>query len=253
MLTKKEPPEGEATVNTLVRISLLTTVTGLLASMPTSSAATSPTSPDLAQSYLFTPAGRLTPLRVGVTYHASQFPLAIRLTPPAPGWSGTQWRSGTDYFRGGAPPNYGWVHMGRGSASGIPQGLISIMTAYTATPSLASTVNVLRSRGRGATYQPSTQITLAGYHGIQFDGQIVGAKNVDHTGHFFVPFSPPSHAARYYPDEYPVYGDVFRVIVLDVHGKTVVVYIENVALPPSQFPSFLTKATAILKATRFRR
>jgi hypothetical protein len=240
-------------VNMLARISILAAATALLASMPTSSAATSPTSPDLKQSYLFTPAGQMTPLRAEVTYRASQFPLAIRITPPAPGWSGTQWRSGTDYFRGGGPPNYGWVHLGRGSPSGIPQGLISIMTADAATPSVASTVNVLRSRGRGATYQPGTRTMLAGYHGIQFDGQIVGAKGSDHTGHFFIPFSPPSRAARYYPDEYPVYGDVFRVIVLDVHGRTVVVYIENVGLPPSQFPSFLTRATQILKATRFPR
>ena len=68
---------------------------------------------------------------------------------------------------------------------------------------------------------------------------------------FFIPFSAASHAAKYYPDEYPVYGDAFRVLVLDVRGKTVVVYIENVALPPAQFPAFLTKAEQILRSLRF--
>jgi hypothetical protein len=209
------------------------------------------TPPDLNQSYLFTAAGQLTPLHTGTTYQASLFPIPLRVRVPTPGWSGVQWKSGSDYFRGGGPPNYGWVHFARGSTTGFPQGLISIMTAYTRTPSVASTVNVLRTRGHGATYEPTSLVTLAGFKGIQFDGRITGAKNVDHTGHFFIPFSPVSHAAKYYPDEYPVYGDVFRVLVLDVRGKTVVVYIENVALPPPQFPLFLAKAGQILGSIRF--
>jgi hypothetical protein len=209
------------------------------------------TPPDLKQSYLFTSAGQLTPLHAGTTYQASLFPIPLRVGVPTPGWSGVQWKSGSDYFRGGGPPNYGWVHFGRGSTSGIPRGLISIMTAYTRTPSVARTVNVLRTRGHGATYEPTSSVTLAGFSGIQFDGRITGAKNVDHTGHFFIPFSAVSHAAKYYPDEYPVYGDIFRVLVLDVRGKTVVVYIENVALPQQQFPAFLTKVEQILGSLRF--
>lgn len=209
------------------------------------------TPPDLKQSYLFTAAGHLTPLHAETTYQASLFPIPIRVKVTTPGWSGAQWKSGSDYFRGGSPPNYGWVHLARGPATGIPQGLISIMTAYTRTPSVARTVNVLRTRGHGATYDPTSPVTIAGFTGIQFDGRITGAKNVDHTGHYFIPFSPVSHAAKYYPDEYPVYGDVFRVLVLDVRGKTVVVYIENVALPPQQFPAFLTKTEQILHAIRY--
>ena len=209
------------------------------------------TPPELKQSYLFTPAGQLTPLHTGTTYQASLFPTPLRVRVPTPGWSGAQWKSGSDYFRGGGPPNYGWVHFARGSTSGIPRGLISIMTAYTRTPSVARTVNVLRTRGHGATYEPTSPVTVAGFTGIQFDGRITGAKNVDHTGHFFIPFSVVSHAAKYYPDEYPVYGDVFRVLVLDVLGKTVVVYIENVALPPQQFSAFLTKAEQMLGSLRF--
>jgi hypothetical protein len=213
--------------------------------------ASPPKVPDVPQSYLFTAPGKLTPLRAGVTYGASQFPLALRLTPPNRSWLGAQWKSGTDYFRGGGPPNFGWVHLGQGSPTRIPQGLVTIMTAYARTPSVAATVRVLRTRGRGATYDATSTVKLGGSSGIQFDGQIVGAKNRDHNGHYFIPFSPPSNAARYYPDEYPVYGDVFRVIVLNVHGKTVVVYIENVALPPDQFPAFLTKADQILESLRF--
>ena len=225
-------------------------LTALIAGILAASAAGS-TPPDLKQSYLFTHAGHVSPLHTGTTYQASLFPIPLRVKVPTPGWSGAQWKSGSDYFRGGGPPNYGWVHFARGSTTGIPQGLISIMTAYTRTPSVAHTVNVLRTRGRGAAYDPTSPVAVAGFTGIQFDGRITGAKNVDHNGHFFIPFSGVSHAAGYFPDEYPVYGDVFRVLVLDVHGKTVVVYIENVALPPQQFPAFLTKAEQILRSIRF--
>ena len=41
------------------------------------------------------------------------------------------------------------------------------------------------------------------------------------------------------------------MIVLDVRGKTVVVYIENVGLDAAQFPAFLMKAEGILDSLRF--
>jgi hypothetical protein len=209
------------------------------------------TPPDIKQSYLFTSAGHLTPLHTGTTYQASLFPIATRIRATGPGWSGAQWKSGSDYFRGGDPPNYSWVHLARGPATGIPRGLISIMTAYAGTPSVAKTVNVLRTRGRGAVYDDASPVTLSGFSGIQFDGRITGAKNYDHVGHYFIPFSPASHAAKYYADEYPVYGNDFRVIVLHVRSKTVVIYIESVALLTTQFPAFLTQAEKILATLRF--
>jgi hypothetical protein len=207
--------------------------------------------PDLPQSYLFTPAGKLTPLKAGVTYRASRFPFPVTLRPPGSGWSGAQWKSGTDYFHGGGPPNYGWVHLARGSVTTVPRGLISIMSAYAGTPTVAQTVNTLRTRGHGASYGDLSTITLAGYAGVQFDGRITGAKNVDHIGHFFIPFSPRSRAAKYYPDEYGVYGDIFHVIVLGVRSHTVVIYIENGADPQDHFPTFLDAATRILGTVRF--
>lgn len=208
--------------------------------------------PDIPQSYLISPEGKSTPLRAGITYQASQFPIALRLTPPNRNWLGAQWKQGSEYFRaGGGPPYFGWVAVDQGSATGIPRGLVVIMTAYARTPSLAATVNVLRTRGRGASYGEVSQVKLAGFAGIQFDGQLVGARNSDHIGHYFIPFSLRSHAAKYYPDEYPVYGDVFRVTVLNVRGKTVIVFIDSVALSADQFPAFLTKADQILKSLRF--
>jgi hypothetical protein len=219
-------------------------------------AATTAKPADLPQSYLFTSAGQLTPLRAGVNYRASRFPLNLRLTPPNRGWSAAQWKSGDDYFQGGGPPNFGWVHIGHPgpTLAEPPLGLITIMTAYGRTPSVATTVNVLRTRGHGATYEATTPVKLAGFSGIQFDGQADGATQPSCAcRHFFVPFSPRSHAAGYFADEYPVYGNAFRVVVLNVRGKTVVVFIENVALPVEQFPAFLTEADVILKSLRFPR
>jgi hypothetical protein len=234
-------------------VAVVGVLTVLLGSASMSGAAAIPKVPDIPQSYLFTPGGSTSPLHAGVAYRASLFPLAIRVTPPSPNWLGAQWRSGTDYFRGGGPPHYGWLHFGRGTPTGVPQGMISFMAAYAPTPSAAATVNVLRTRGHGATYEPTTPTTVAGFSGLQFDGKIVGAKNYDHIGHFFVPYSAKSSAAKYYPDEYGVYGDVFRVIVLNVRGKTVIVYIENVGLPIDQFPVFLTKAEQLLSGVTFPR
>jgi len=205
---------------------------------------------DLQHSYICTPSGRMTPLRAGDTYSASSFPLAVRVTPPDGSWLGAQWKSGTEYFRGGGPPNFGWIHLGHGMPGGNPRGLVTVMTACGPTPSVAATVAVLRTRGHGVSYGHTSPVTIAGFAGTQFDGQIVGAPNVDHIGHYFVPFSPRSHAAKSYPDEYGVYGDVFHVDVLNVRGKTVV-YVENMALPDGRFPAFLESANRILATLRF--
>jgi hypothetical protein len=212
--------------------------------------ATSP--PDIPESYIFTPPGKFARLKAGTTYGASQFPISIRVTPPDGTWWSAQWKSGDKYFAGGAPPNYGWVHLAKTTGPTTPpSGMISITAAFAHTPSVTATVNVLRTRGRGAAYDATVPTKLAGYSGVQFDGRITGGHNVDHIGHVFIPFSPRSHAAKYYADEYGVYGDVFRVIVLNVRGNTVVVYIENARLPAERFAAFLADAAKILATLRF--
>ena len=70
------------------------------------------------------------------------------------------------------------------------------MTAYARTPSLAAIVTGLRTRGVGATYEATSPVKLAGFSGTQFDGTVIAAR------HTFVPFSPRSHGAKYFPDAY---------------------------------------------------
>jgi hypothetical protein len=55
-----------------------------------------------------------------------------------------------------------------------------------------------------------------------------------------------------YPDSYGMgQGEVFRIIALNVRGKTVVVNIENANLPADQFPDFLVAADTLLKTLKF--
>jgi hypothetical protein len=234
-------------MRTLARVAILAVLVAGLGSLAVSATATTPKLPELPMSELLTPAGRLTTLHSRLTYQASQFPFALRVTPPDGSWSGAQWKSHSDRY-GGGPPFYGWAALGQGSTSNVPRGLILIMTAYARTPSVAATVAGLRTRGVGATYEATSPVNLVGFSGIQFDGQVVG------TRHTFVPFSPRSNGAKYYPDAYFMnHGEHFRIIVLNVRGKTVVVFTDSVALSADQFPAFLTKADQLLNTLRFPR
>jgi hypothetical protein len=172
-------------------------------------------------------------LRAGTAYRTGLFPVALRLTTPGGSWLGGQ---GESFQTRARPPVFGWIEL-LSSPAGRPRGAIFALTAYGRTPSVAATVSGLRSRGAGAAYQPATPVRLAGFAGTQFDGTVVG------ESHVFVPFSPPAHVATFYPDAFKLdRGEVFRVVVLDVRGKTVVVFVENAALPAEQFPAFLNSA-----------
>jgi hypothetical protein len=191
--------------------------------------------------------GSLTRLRAGVAYQASAFPLALRLTPSDGSWAGAQWKSELLGFRGGGRPYFGWVAIGNGNGdayAGVPPGLIVIMTAYARTPSVAATVANLRTRGHGATYEITSPVKVAGFSGTQFDGQVVG------RSHVFIPFSP--RPVNHFEDTHFLgQGEVFRVMVLNVRGKTVVVFVESGELPAERFPAFLGKADRILETVRF--
>jgi hypothetical protein len=225
----------------------------------TAASAASP--PQLPVADLQTPTGHASTLRAGVTYEAtSEFPIALRVTPPDGSWSGAQWTTGrlpTDQAERlgkhdhGGPPFYGWVALQQGSPKLAPKGIVVITTAYARTPSVAATVSGLRTRGHGATYQAMSSVRVGGFSGIQFDGRVV-------TKHVFVPFSPPSNAGGAYPGKLDAYqvshdqsGGAFRVIVLNVRGKTVVVFLDSAALPADRFPAFLTKASRLLGSLRF--
>ena len=143
----------------------------------------------------------MTPLRAGVTYEATDFPFAVRVTPPDSTWAGAQWKQNkfnpyeielrhltcSTNPAVCAAPYFGWVAIGRGVTDRMPAARADPrprrISAHTVG---AATVEGLRTRGHGARYEPATKIELAGFPGVQFDGEVVGPK------HVFVPFSPPT-------------------------------------------------------------
>ena len=96
------------------------------------------------------------------------------------------------------------------------------------------------------TYGRATRARIAGFPGWQIDGKVFGR-----FGHVFVPFSPKTAGASP-PDSYKLdKGERFRIIVLDVRGKSVVLLLESLKLPADQFPAFLTAADQILESLEF--
>jgi hypothetical protein len=96
------------------------------------------------------------------------------------------------------------------------------------------------------TFGPVSAVRLAGFPGRRFDAQVGPSHRL------VVPFSPPSHGARFRPDAYLVdAGELLRIVVLDVRGRTVVLLLENAGLPAEQFPAFLASANGLLGTLRF--
>ena len=219
----------------------------------TATAATSSTVVPLPTSNVPLPqGGKATPLRAGVTYQAKRaFPIVLRLTPPDGSWSGAQWKTSGRGPHSNKPPYFGWVGAVQTpeTPGALPRGAIDLVTSYTRTPSATATVTQLRTPGHGAaTYGAISHVTIAGFSGLQFDGTVTGRM------HNFVPLSPNSRDPGWYGDSFELgKGAVFRIIVLRVRTKTVVVFIEPVGLPQDQFPAFLAKADEMLKSLRFPR
>lgn len=180
------------------------------------------------------------PLAAG-TYTANLFPLSLRVSIPA-GWRGGQgrsWQSKTPTL------SFGWIVLSQGAAAST-RGAMTIISSATRTPSVAAVITNLRSRGHGASYGAVTPVTIDGFAGRQFDGNVGG------QGHVFVPFSPSEHVATFYSDAFAFDpGETFHVTALDVRGKTVVIFMETAALPADRFPDFLAAASHILTSLRF--
>jgi hypothetical protein len=180
------------------------------------------------------------PITAGVRYQAASFPLALRITPPDGTWAGAQWKTSSH-----GQPAFGWAAVGRLPVDN-PRGLITMETAFGPTPSVATILARLRSAGGGATYGRTTRVLVAGFPGWQIDGKVTGR-----FGHVFVPFSRTTREASP-PDSYMLEnGELFRIIVLDVRGTRVVLFLESFKLPAKQFPAFLNAANQMLKSLEF--
>lgn len=179
-------------------------------------------------------------LGAGGTFRARLFPIPVRFTTPNAAWSGAQGRTLSKGIVSTERGPYGWLQL---ATSG---GTVSIITAYGRTASVATIVNGLRTRGRGATYEPTVPARVGSFAGQQFDGQVSGEL------HIFVPFTPKSGAARYVSDAYELTrGDSFRIVVLNVRSKSVVLLIRGEGLSIDQLPAFLEGIDPLLTSLRF--
>ena len=209
-----------------------------------------------------------TQLRPGSTYTASKFGVAVTFRAPDALWGGVQYESGSYRFvqlahlhRAGTPP-----------LTGV--GYITLESATAATPSAAKTLVNLRATPH-MSIGPTKAVTVAGLHGEMFDATITGS---DLSGTCpgggacpkvisLAPFRINHHCgfcgdAKFDPREtFDVKaareGQLFRLIVLTVHHKVVVIYIESIypdqkKFPPTKlFPTFLPAAQKMLAATSF--
>lgn len=200
------------------------------------------------------------PLLRGVTYRASRFPLAIRLRPPDGLWEGVQVHSGRFTF-------VSLLHKRVGDVPLNGRGVMTLEAGRGPTRSVAATIQSLHST-RGLTAGPITPVRLAGFSGKSFDATIVGAESGD-PGIALAPFTRNVHCGwcnvtlrgetRDY--KFAGTGQLFRIMVIGVRGKTVVIYLEsmydesaNRRYPPAKvFPTFLPFAQRLLSTLAFPR
>ena len=217
------------------------TVASSHATSSDSATAASGTPVELPMSNPNTPAGKFTTLKAGVTYRASAFPIALRVTTADGSWAGAQWKVSAH-----GKLAFGRAAVVQGPVARPPRGGIELETAFGPTPSVAATITRLRTGGSGVTLKKPTPVKIAGYSGRQFDGEVWGK-----WGHGFIPFSPKTHGGSP-PDEFYLQkGEAFRLIALNVRGKTVVLALASMELPAEQFPAFLTSANRLLKTLKF--
>lgn len=222
-------------------------VAAVVCAVVAATAAATGTPQELLRNVFLTPSGHVAKLAAGATYKASDFPLGLRVTAPDGSWFGAQFKGDSSYQhkKSTVAPFYGWVTFEQRHTQPA-QGIVNLMTPYGPTPSVAATVARLRTGGHGATYEASSPVKLGGYSGVQFDGQVVGKE------HAFIAFTAKTNEGAWHPDAiWMGKGEVFRIIVLGVRGKTVVVSLENANLPADQFPDFLTEADKILHTLKF--
>ena len=208
-------------------------------------------------------------LSPAVTYQASLFPVALRLRPPDGLWGGAQYESGRFRFvqflhrhRTGDPPLRG-------------VGYITLEAAKGSTPSAATAIKRLHATPHMAA-GPIKPTRVAGFTGQQFDATMVGSDlnvHADCPGNkkcppetSLAPFLRNYHCGacgdpKFDPREthdvkVATKGQLFRIIAINVRGKTVVIYLESVSGGPkfpatTIFPTFLPYANRALAALRF--
>lgn len=193
----------------------------------------------------------------GSLYQANEFPLALRVRATDVHWRGVQYKSGTFRF-------VQLSHLRTGIVGVDGVGYITIEAGTGSTPSATTALRNLRATPHvdQGTAKP---IRVAGFAGKAFDASIVGTdippicKTMRCArGVSFAPFTTNHHCGfctstmhgQTQDAKFAGTGQLFRIIVIDVRGKAVVVYLESTFANQSKFPPRTTFPTFLPHAQR---
>jgi len=197
------------------------------------------------------------PLTSGVNYHASLFPLAITVRPTDGLWEGAQYLRTSGIHEGEQRKGrkvafisllHKYAHNAQGKISNWGRGTITLEAGFTRGGSVQATMGRLRARPDDfQTVSDVTPVHIAGFNGLSYDGRL---KNGAGSFHRFVPFSSsdgsvPTTDSRKLEANYGK-GEAFRIIVLNVRGTVVAIYLDSETAPADKFPLFLGFANRLL-------
>jgi hypothetical protein len=190
--------------------------------------------------------------------------LAIDLRPTDRLWEGAQWvrTSGVHdgQMRKGAKFAYvqllhKYAHDAQGKVSNWGRGTITFEAGFAPTGSVQATMKRLRARlADFQTVGPVSKVRLAGFAGLSYDGRV---KNGAGFYHRWVPFSasdgavPTTDSVKAEANEGK--GEAFRIIVIDVRGTVVAIYVQGETAPADKFPDFLVFANRLFSTMTFPR
>jgi hypothetical protein len=183
--------------------------------------------------------------------------MATLLRPPDDRWGGVQFESGRFRF-------IQLHHLRVGSAPLHGSGYITIEAAKGPTASAAKTIERLRATPN-IQAGPLKSASIAGFAGKAFDATIVGSDRPKPLGISLAPFTTNRHCGfctktmhgETQDVKFAGKGQLFRIIVVAIQGKTVVIYVESgfadqPRFPPAKmFPTFLPYAKQMLSTLTF--
>lgn len=199
----------------------------------------------------------------GATYGAKLFPLTIRFRPADQLWEGAQYLRTPGLHEGQERKGgkfafvqllHKYAHDAGGEISNWGRGTITFEAGFKP-GSVKTTMNRLRARlddfQRAGNVSP---IQIAGFAGLSYDGQL---RDGNGSFHRFVPFSS-SDGSQATTDSRKIganygKGEAFRIMVLDVRGTPVAIYLESETAPADKFPDFLKFANQLFQTLTFPR
>jgi hypothetical protein len=194
----------------------------------------------------------------GKVYTANKFPVALRIHTPTPQWGGVQLESG----------KYRFIQLPHLRPPGTPPltgvGYITLESATTATPSVSRTLANLRATPKFKA-SPTKATRIAALPAKMFNATVTAIDRPGAGGLSINPFTVNHHCGFCTKTDHGETKDVkvgepgqlFRIFVLRVHGRTVVIYVESTypgskKHPPSKtFPTFLPYAKEMLAHISF--